>query len=112
MVQQITYAQEIRNLMEQQEVATSSSLNTLHPIIDKDGLLRVGGRLQQSTLPYHTMHQMTLPANHHITKVHLSAEHISHKLSEPQLLIASLRDRYWKSRIRNLVKTVTIECLI
>jgi len=51
MVQQISYAQEIRNLMEQQEVTASSSLKTLHPFIDKEGLLRVGGRLQQSTLP-------------------------------------------------------------
>jgi len=61
MVQQISYAQEIRNLMEKQEVAASSSLKTLHPFIDKEGLLRVGGRLQQSTLPYQTMHQMILP---------------------------------------------------
>jgi len=51
-VQQISYAQEIRNLMEQQEVAASSSLKTLHPFIDKEGLLRLGGRLQQSTLLY------------------------------------------------------------
>jgi len=42
MVQQINYAQEIRNLMEQQDVAASSSLKTLDPFIDKDGLLRVG----------------------------------------------------------------------
>ena len=49
-VQQISYAQEMRSLMEQQEVAGSSSLKTLHPFIDKQGLLRVGGRLQQSTL--------------------------------------------------------------
>ena len=47
-VQQISYAQEIRNLMEQQEVAASISLKTLLPFIDKEGLLRVGGRLQQS----------------------------------------------------------------
>ena len=39
MVQQINYAQEMRNLMEQQEVAASSSLKTLHPFIDKEGLL-------------------------------------------------------------------------
>jgi len=42
MVQQISYAQGIRNLMEQQEVAASSSIKTLHPLIDKDGILRVG----------------------------------------------------------------------
>ena len=50
MVQQISYAQEIKDLMEQQEVASSSTLKILHPFINKEGLLRVG-RLQQSTLP-------------------------------------------------------------
>jgi hypothetical protein len=40
-VQQISYAQEIKDLMEQQEVATTSSLKTLHPFIDQKGLLRV-----------------------------------------------------------------------
>jgi len=49
-VQLISYAHEIKNLMEEQDDAASSSLKTLHPFIDKQGLLRVGGRLQQSTL--------------------------------------------------------------
>jgi len=56
-VQQISYTQEMKNLM----VATSSSLKTLHPFIDKEGLLRVGGQLKQSMLPYRAMHQMILP---------------------------------------------------
>jgi len=90
MVQQISYAQEMKNLMEQQEVAASSSLKTLHPFIDKEGLLRVGGRLQQSTLPYQTLHQMILPSNHHFTKLVVSAEHIRLQHVGPQLLIASL----------------------
>ena len=85
--------------MEQQEVAASSSLKTLHPFIDKEGLLRVGGRLQQSTLPYQTMHQMILPSNHHFTKLVVSAEHIRLHHAGPQLLIASLREKYWIPRI-------------
>jgi len=47
MVQQISNAQEIKDLMEHQEVAATSSLNTLHSFIhsfiDQEGLLRVGG---------------------------------------------------------------------
>ena len=46
----------IKDLREKQEVASSSSLKTLHTFIVKEGLLRVGGRLQQSTLPYQAMH--------------------------------------------------------
>ena len=91
-IQQISYAQEIRNLMEQQDVSASSSLKTLHPFIDKEGLLRVGGRLQQYTLPYQTMHHMILPSNHHFTKLVVSAEHIRLHHAGPQLLIASLRE--------------------
>ena len=72
-VQKISYGQDMRSLMEQQEVAASSSLKTLHPFIDKGGLLRVGGSLQQFALPYQTMHQMILPSNHHFTKLVVSA---------------------------------------
>ena len=89
--------------MEQQDVSASSSLKTLHPFIDKEGLLRVGGRLQQFTLPYQTMHHMILPSNHHFTKLVFSAEHIRLHHARPQLLIASLQERYWIQRIRNLV---------
>jgi len=110
-VQQISYAQEKRNLIGKQEVAASSTLNTLHPFIDKDGLLRVGGRLQQSTIPYQIMHQMILPSNHHFTQLVVSAEHIRLHHTWPQLLIASLRETYWIPRIRNLVKTVIYQCI-
>ena len=46
MVQQISYAQEM-DLMEHEEVEATSSLKTLHPFINQEGLLRVGGQLQQ-----------------------------------------------------------------
>jgi len=111
MIQQISYAQEMKDLMEQQEVTASSSLKTLHPFIDKKGLLRVGGRLQQSMLPYQAMHQMILPSNHHLTKLVVSAEHIRLHHAGPQLLIAYLREKYWIPRIKNLVKTVVHQCL-
>ena len=35
----------MRNVMEQQELSASSSLKTLIPFIDKEGLLRVGGNI-------------------------------------------------------------------
>jgi hypothetical protein len=43
MVQQTSYAQEVKNLTGQGEVATTSSLKTLWPFIDQEGILRVGG---------------------------------------------------------------------
>jgi archaellum biogenesis ATPase FlaH len=43
MVQQISYAQEIEELMEQQEVTATSSQKTLHSFINQEGILRVEG---------------------------------------------------------------------
>jgi hypothetical protein len=74
MVQQISYAQEIEELMEQQEVTATNSLKTLHSFINQEGILRVGERLQQSTLPYQAIHQMILPANHHFTRLIVSGD--------------------------------------
>ena len=112
MVQQISYTQEISNLIEQQEFAASSSLKALHSFIDKEGFLRVGGRIQQSSFLYQTMHQMILPSNHHFTKLVVSAENIRLHHAVPQPPIASLREKYWIPRMRNLVKKVIHRCLI
>ena len=90
-VQQISYPQEIKDLKKQQRIAVTSSLKTLHPFTDQEGLLRVGG-LQQSALPYEAIHQLILPVNHHFTKLVVSAEHIRLHHAGPQLLIASLRE--------------------
>ena len=54
---------------------------------------------------------MILPASQHFTKLIVSAEHIRLHHAGPQLLTASLREKYWIPRIRNLVKTVIHQCL-
>ena len=111
MVQQISYPQEIKDLKKQHRVEATSSLKTLHPFIDQEGLLRVGGRLQQSALPYEAIHQLILPVNHHFTKLVVSAEHIRLHHAGPLLLIASLREKFWIPWIRN-VNTIMHQCLL
>jgi hypothetical protein len=91
LVQQNSYAQDIQDLTTLQEVSSKSSLKTLHPFLDQEGIVRVGGRLQQSTLPYQSIHQVILPPNHHFTRLIVSAEHIRLLHAGPQLLIASQR---------------------
>jgi hypothetical protein len=53
-----------------------------------------------------------LPADNHLTKLIVAAEHLRLHHAGPQLLIASLRERYWVPRIRNLVKSIIYQCLI
>jgi hypothetical protein len=107
MVQQTSYAQEVEEPTHL-EISSNNSLKTLQ---EKEGLFRVGGRLQKSALPYQNMHQMILPPNHYFTKLVVSAEHSILHHAGSQLLIASLREGYWISRIRSVVKTVIHHCL-
>jgi hypothetical protein len=91
MVQQTSYAQEVKDLKGEGEIATTSTLKT-YPFIDQEGILRVGRRLQQSALPYQAIQQMILPASHHLTRLFVSAEHIRLHHAGPQSLTASLRE--------------------
>jgi hypothetical protein len=52
-----------------------------------------------------------LPPDHHFSRLVVLAEHTKLLHAGPQLLIASLQEKYWITRIRNAVKTVIHHCL-
>ncbi|GFY19696.1 integrase catalytic domain-containing protein [Trichonephila clavipes] len=66
MVQEQVLA-EIKSLQSKGVVSPNSKLRNLNPFIDSDGLLRVGGRLSNSDLPYVNKHPAILPGNHNLT---------------------------------------------
>ena len=55
----------------------SSSLYKLDPFLDVDGLLRVGGRLRQSSAPFAMKHPVILPKKGHVTTLILYHYHKS-----------------------------------
>ena len=48
-------------------VKRTSPIHRLKPIVDDDGVLRVGGRLHQTELPYDVKHPVLLPKKAHLT---------------------------------------------
>ena len=48
-------------------VKSISNLYKLDPFLDKEGLLRVGGRLKNSTSPYKIKHPLLMPKSSHVT---------------------------------------------
>ncbi|KAL4009138.1 hypothetical protein ACER0C_002990 [Sarotherodon galilaeus] len=65
-VQSECYKGEIKCIQEGIKISSSSSLWKLHPILDSNGLLRVGGRIIQSELGIDTTHPLVIPARHHL----------------------------------------------
>ena len=109
--QQEIYAQEISDLSKKGQVSLKSQLLPLHPFLDREGYLRVGGRLQHSHLPYDSKHQLILPPAHHITELIVMNEHLRLLHAGPQLLSASLREQYWIPRMKQIIRPVLHRCL-
>nr|XP_029717310.1 uncharacterized protein LOC115260537 [Aedes albopictus] len=54
-VQHLYFESELVRLEQKREVSRHSSLHQLNPVLDEHGLIRVGGRLQNSSLSYDSM---------------------------------------------------------
>ncbi|XP_055585236.1 uncharacterized protein LOC129738077 [Uranotaenia lowii] len=104
------FEEEIFEIQRNQQVKSSSRLKSLCPIL-VEGILRVGGRLRNAPVGFNKRHPIILPDNHPFTE--LVMVHYHHKLlhAGPQLMIASVRERFWPLRIRNLARKVFHNCV-
>ncbi|KAK6181756.1 hypothetical protein SNE40_009545 [Patella caerulea] len=52
-----------------------SSLFRLDPFLDKNGLIRVGGRIQRANIPHELKHPVIIPSKSHLTKLLITHYH-------------------------------------
>ena len=105
------FSKEIAALKAQTSLWRSSSLLSLSPFLDEDGLLRIGGRQRNSKLTYESQHPTILHENHPVSKLLIRAEHLRLLHAGPLLVLASLGRRYHFVGGRKLVRTVTRSCV-
>ncbi|GFX45687.1 integrase catalytic domain-containing protein [Trichonephila clavipes] len=77
-VQGFYFQQEIQSIKKQIFLPPKSPLRSLHPFIDEHGLVRVGGRLQNSQLRFNSKHPIILPSQHSISELLIKEQHIAH----------------------------------
>ncbi|KAJ8957147.1 hypothetical protein NQ314_006596 [Rhamnusium bicolor] len=61
--------------LKQGKLITKGRLSSLNPFLDKDEIIRVGGRLQLSEFPYEKMHPIVISAKHPFSKLLFRYEH-------------------------------------
>ena len=96
---------EIESLTKGDSLTKSSLLFSLHPFIHPAGLLRVGGRGQNSQIQFSVIHPVILPGKHPITSLLIASEH-----RRSTLLAASLGRRYHITSCRKIIRSVTHNC--
>lgn len=90
----------------------SKELQKLSIFMDKEGLLRVGGRLRKSSLSYGARHPYLIPKDHRWGQMLIEHYHRSYCHAATNALIAILRREYWITLIRRQVSRVIRKCLI
>lgn len=76
-------------------VSSKSNLKTLCPYLDENELIRVGGRLANSSLCLDAKHPLVLPAAHPFSKLIVEHEHVRNLHCGPQSLLYHTRQRFW-----------------
>lgn len=109
-VQNDEFYEEIQSLMAKGELKTRSKLRCLYPFL-KDGLILVGGRLDNSNLIYKRRHPIVLPGNHKVTRLIFEQRHQEQLHCGPQALLAEVRRKYWPLRGRVIARSVVLKCI-
>lgn len=113
--QQTVYERDIEYIKKNGKVRKSSALISLTPFLDKNNLLRVGGRLQNANLPVTTKHPIIIPSNQHITTLLINEAHKQTLHGGIQVMMTYLRSNYWiinlKSAVRKCIRSCKV-CII
>ncbi|XP_015377361.1 PREDICTED: uncharacterized protein LOC107171626 [Diuraphis noxia] len=111
LTQQHAYKAECNSLTTHNRIVGKSVLVQLHPFLDANNLLRVGGRLQQSSQPYDSKHPLILPGNNSLSNLIIEDTH--HRLlhAGPTQLIATLRQRFWIIGVKRAASKIIWRCL-
>lgn len=76
MSQEVSFATELNALKRDRDLPSSSCLIHLRPFLDFCGILRVGGRGQNSEQSYDTQHPIILHGKHLLARLIIQSEHL------------------------------------
>ncbi|XP_076301647.1 uncharacterized protein LOC143219631 [Lasioglossum baleicum] len=110
-IQREQFPTELEALTHGRSLSTKSSIMSLNPFIDSDGILRVGGRLHKAPIPIAQKHPILL-ASHSLVDLIISQAHLQTLHGGVQLTLSTLRREFWILSARSLVKRVIHRCVV
>ena len=93
-------------------VPSSSKILSLNPIIDDNGILRVGGRQQKAKFSYNSRHPVIVDARHPLTKLLIKSEHLRLLHGGSLLVSASLFRNFHIVGGHRAIRSIVRSCVV
>lgn len=87
------------------------SVARLNPFLDDSGLIRVGGRLRNSKLPFGSRHPLLLPKGGRLVELLVTDRHIRSSHPGCNALLAILQREFWILSARRIIRSVLFRCI-
>ncbi|XP_055605407.1 uncharacterized protein LOC129753598 [Uranotaenia lowii] len=105
-----SFLEELATLASIGRLPSSSQLKYIRTKLDSGGVIRIREVLANATVPEATKHQIVLLAKHPFSKLLAKFCHGNLLHAGPQLMLATIRQKYWIIGGRNLVRRTFHEC--
>ncbi len=111
-LQNKSFSEELDCLEKKKGLPKTTPLLKLSPVIDPEGLLRVGGRLERADLTHEERHPLILPGKHHATSLIVKHCHEEVKHQGRHFTHGMIRGKgFWIVGGKRLVNRVINQCL-
>ncbi|XP_075167809.1 uncharacterized protein LOC142239965 [Haematobia irritans] len=109
--QRAHYPDEYGCLMEKKPLGSRSSLLSLNPFLDEEGVMRLNGRLSRCpTLSYSERHPIIVPYNSRFARLLVKYVHDISIHGGNQLVLRLIRIEYWIPRLTSLIRSTINRC--
>lgn len=110
MLQREAWPYEYQLLDERKTLPSKHWMRTLDVFLDVHGVMRVGGRLANSSRPYDEKHRIVLPKKHHITKLLIRHIHTQNLHCGHQIIHKNVNNRFYIPQVHSLIRRVVNGC--
>lgn len=116
-VQKRDFSDDIDSLRKPGAVSSRSHHLKLSPFLGSDGIVRVGGRLERSTLTFEAKHPIVLASNQRLSAIiiwhfhHIAGSSMDCHSTNERVRV-DLRSPFWILRCRKTISTVLSKCLV
>ena len=95
-----------KSIAKSKEISKILNIAKLSPFIEKDGAIRVKGRLKHSNLAYNAKHPILLIAKHPIVQLLLEKAHRDNLREGTEYVRNMLQQEYWIIGLRNALRKI------